>query len=98
MKISFFLIFVLKKLLWLPNLSVKIVKEADMSMDCELLTESQVSDILKLSIKTLQQKRSAGKPPAFIKLGGGAAVRYRKEDILAYIEGSRVTLKGENYD
>ena len=69
-----------------------------MNTNCELLTEDQVADMLRISKKTLQQKRSAGKPPAFVKLSGGAAVRYRKEDIMAYIEGSRVTLKGENHD
>ncbi len=65
---------------------------------CELYTEDQVAEMLHLSTKTLQQKRSAGKPPAFVKLAGGAAVRYRKEDILAYIEDSRVALKEENHD
>ncbi len=69
-----------------------------MNTNCELLTEDQVADMLRISKKTLQQKRSAGKPPSFVKLAGGAAVRYRKEDILAYIEGSRVTLKGETHD
>ena len=58
-----------------------------------LLTEEQAADILKLSPKTLQQKRSAGKLPVFVKLAGGAAVRYRWADLQDYISKSRVAVK-----
>ena len=58
-----------------------------------LLTEEQAASILQLSPKTLQQKRSARKPPVFVKLSGGSAVRYRWEDIADYIAQSRVAVK-----
>ncbi len=66
-----------------------------MTENMTLFTEDEVARMLKLSVKTLQQKRSAGKPPAFVKLDGGA-VRYVQGDLLQYIEESRVALKGTN--
>ena len=49
----------------------------------ELLTEDEVSAILKNSPRTLQQWRVAGKGPQFVKIGRG--VRYRRNVIEAWL-------------
>ncbi len=50
----------------------------------KLLTEVEAAELLALSAKTLRRWRWAGQGPEFVKLGG--AVRYRAEDIAAFIE------------
>jgi len=49
-----------------------------------LLTEAEAGRELALAVKTLQRWRWSGRGPRFIKLGG--AVRYRREDLEAFIE------------
>ncbi len=49
-----------------------------------LLFESDVSDLLKLSISWVQKARGQGTGPKFIKVGG--AVRYRLSDVQEYLE------------
>jgi len=53
-------------------------------MQDKLLTETEAANLLALSAKTLRRWRWAGLGPEFVKLGG--AVRYRAEDIAAFIE------------
>lgn len=49
-----------------------------------LLFESDVSDLLKLSISWVQKARGQGIGPKFIKVGG--AVRYRLSDVQEFLE------------
>jgi len=51
-----------------------------------LVNEKQSAEILSLSIKTLQGWRWRGEGPRFLKLG--RAVRYRREDLTAYLDES----------
>jgi hypothetical protein len=64
-----------------------------------LLTEVDAADLFKLSIRTLQAWRSKGIGPAFVRLG--RAVRYRRADLLAWLNAravrrSMVSSRGEN--
>ena len=52
--------------------------------DDTLLSEVQASDLLFLSVRTLQTWRCKGIGPAFVK--AGRAVRYRRADLLAWID------------
>ncbi|MFZ3354425.1 MAG: helix-turn-helix domain-containing protein [Xanthobacteraceae bacterium] len=51
-----------------------------------LLTEAQAADFLSLSMRTLQAWRVRGSGPNFCRLG--RAVRYRRSDLLAWIDAS----------
>ncbi len=52
-----------------------------------LLTEKEAAKILGFSIRTLQKWRVAGHGPEYVK--AGTAVRYRVEDIDAWIKSLR---------
>lgn len=58
-----------------------------------LILEREVSKLLTVSVKTLQAWRVYGNGPAFLKLGNGlrAPVRYRRSDVLKFLEDSLVT-------
>jgi hypothetical protein len=53
----------------------------------ELLTPEQAGKVLHLSARTLEGFRHTGLGPAFAKLGAGrsARVRYRREDLDAWV-------------
>jgi Helix-turn-helix domain len=51
-----------------------------------LLNEVQAADFLDLSIRTLQAWRLRGSGPPFVK--AGRAVRYRRRDLLDWIEAN----------
>ena len=53
-----------------------------------LLTEVQAADLLRLSIRTLQAWRTKEFGPAFVR--AGRAVRYRRRDLIAWIEANTV--------
>ena len=56
-----------------------------------LLTPDQAARVLKLSPKTLANKRSQGDGPRFIRLST-RAIRYRYQDLLEYVDsGSRMS-------
>jgi len=57
------------------------------SEDPTLLNERQVSELLTISVKTLQNWRSARRELPFIKVGGH--VRYVKAEVLSYITENR---------
>lgn len=63
--------------------------DRDAAHDSALMTEVEVAQHLKLAINTLQNWRSQdpSRGPAFVKLG--RAVRYRREDIEAYLRCAR---------
>lgn len=49
-----------------------------------LLTGREAAALLRLSERTMERHRTAGTGPRFISLG--RAVRYRRRDLLDYIE------------
>lgn len=52
----------------------------------ELATRQQVAEYTQTSIPTLARWAAEGKGPKVTKLGG--VVRYRREDVLAWIESA----------
>ena len=52
-----------------------------------LVTERDASELLGVSVRTLQKWRLQGNGPQFVKLGH--AVRYDVKDLEAYIERAR---------
>lgn len=52
-----------------------------------LLREKQVAQELGLSVRALQAWRSKGVGPVYLKLG--RSVRYRREDLEAFMEAGR---------
>lgn len=52
-----------------------------------LIDEREAAERLGLSVKTLRRWRWAGRPPAFLKIGG--AVRYDPQVLAAFVEASR---------
>jgi predicted DNA-binding transcriptional regulator AlpA len=58
-----------------------------------LVTAREVSQMLRVSLRTLGRMRSAGDVPASIKVGGN--VRWRLQDIREWIENGCPSLKGD---
>ena len=54
----------------------------------ELLTSLELSRRCGISVGTLQNWRSQGRGPTYVKLG--RSVRYRTDDIDAFLQASRV--------
>lgn len=57
-----------------------------------LLTEKQTAAYLNLTDRALQQRRYASLPPAYIKLPGSSAVRYRLSVLMAFVAEGEVPL------
>jgi len=57
-----------------------------------LLTQKQVAAFLKVERRTLWRWRKVGYGPPSLRVSAGNAIRYRyrKEDLLAWIESQRV--------
>jgi len=55
----------------------------------ELLNERDAADLLGLRPPTLRAWRFQRRGPAFVRLG--RAVRYRRTDLLAYLDNATVT-------
>ena len=58
-----------------------------------LLNESSVTKILNCEVKTLQAWRCRGGALPYVRVG--RLVRYKNEDVLAYIESRRVNSTSE---
>jgi len=56
-----------------------------------LLTESEVSNLLAVSVHTLRQWRMGRRGPAFCKIG--RIVRYRRSDLDRFISDSTVEVR-----
>jgi excisionase family DNA binding protein len=54
---------------------------------CEMLSTEQAAEYCGVSPRTLEKHRSRGGGPVFVKLGG--LVRYKVEDLDAWIAGGR---------
>lgn len=52
-----------------------------------LLTSEEVSEMLSISPRTLEGWRTSGEGPKYIRIGG-RAVRYRLEDIQAWVDAN----------
>ena len=62
-------------------------KEKDGAAAEEYLTTPEAAQLCAASVRTMQSWRGAGKGPPFVKLGN--LVRYRREDIDAWLEGGQ---------
>lgn len=65
------------------------------TIDPSLITydEHQASEILGFTVKTLQQRRWAGEPPRFLKVG--RLVRYRQSDLLDFLNSATIIPRNE---
>jgi hypothetical protein len=70
-----------------PRLALTGTARATLEGD-EFLTASHTAAILKRSPRTLANWRSAGRGPAYVKVGG--AVRYGRADLANFIAAHRV--------
>ena len=52
------------------------------------LTERPAAEYLGLSVRTLQKRRFEGQGPSYLKIG--RSVRYRLEDLDAFLEAHRI--------
>jgi len=55
----------------------------------ELIDEKEAAQLLNLRPSTLRAWRCQGRGPNFLRLGG--AVRYEREDLIKFIETSRIS-------
>jgi hypothetical protein len=60
-----------------------------------LLMEAEAADFLRLSVRTLQAWRLRIAGPAFVQVG--RAVRYRRRDLIAWIEANTVSPSRVSY-
>lgn len=60
------------------------MKQRNLKVDVMLLSQSEVAEMLGVSIRTLECWRWRKKGPKYIKVGRLA--RYKYEDVLAYID------------
>jgi DNA-binding transcriptional MerR regulator len=58
-----------------------------------LLAEVYAAELLGLSSRTLQAWRTKGTGPAFVR--AGRAVRYRRRDLIAWMDANTVVSKKE---
>lgn len=68
---------------------------------CERLLQTRdAAQMLGVSTAWLERKRWEGKPPTYVRVGGpnGRAVRYRKSDLLSYIEANTVSFQTSKAD
>ena len=64
-----------------------------MAHDLELLDTASAARALGLSPSTLNKWRTAGTGPAFVRMG--AAIRYRRADLAAFVAGRVVMSTAE---
>jgi excisionase family DNA binding protein len=60
--------------------------------DEKFFTTQEVAELLRVTVRTLERWRAAGKGPALITMGG--LIRYRHSDLDAWIEANRSTGEG----
>jgi len=54
-----------------------------------LLTESEAADVLRVSVRTVQAWRLRVTGPAYVQVG--RAIRYRRRDLIVWIEANTVS-------
>ncbi len=60
---------------------------------CELLTTAELAERLKISVATVRRWRHSGKGPNYVRFGRND-VRYRLEDVDAFLKSQTVTMFG----
>lgn len=60
---------------------------------CELLTTAELAERLKISVATVRRWRHGGKGPNYVRFGRND-VRYRLEDVDAFLKEKTVTMFG----
>jgi predicted DNA-binding transcriptional regulator AlpA len=55
-----------------------------------IMTEKEVADEWKVAPTCLRNWRYEGRGPKFLRLGGGATIRYRESDVRQYLESCAV--------
>ncbi|MDR6142367.1 excisionase family DNA binding protein [Microbacterium foliorum] len=51
----------------------------------DVATRRQVAEFTQISVPTLARWASEGKGPKSIRPGGGSVLRYRREDVMAWL-------------
>jgi predicted DNA-binding transcriptional regulator AlpA len=72
-------------------------KKREKTSTAEMLNTEDAAALVGVSVRTLECWRSAGRGPAYIRVGrrprpgqkGGGPVRYRRIDVLGWIEAQR---------
>ncbi len=67
-----------------------------MLQNSDILTTHEAARLLKISRKTLERMRVEGTGPAFCK--AGRSVRYRMQDLTAWLESHRFTSTSEAFE
>lgn len=65
-----------------------IVESAPLGTHLQTVGEERASEITGLAVRTLQQRRWLGKPPAYLKVG--RLVRYRVSDLEQFLDSCAV--------
>jgi len=68
--------------------TIKVTTGDKQAVQYVVVDEKQAAAYVNLSVKTLQARRAAHKPPAFLKIG--RSVRYRLVDLDAFLSAHRV--------
>lgn len=55
----------------------------------DLMLDSEVAKLLLVATQTLANRRARGEGPPYIKLGSGR-IRYRRAEVLAWLEESTI--------
>ena len=66
-----------------------------MTAQSDLMTPEQLSEMLHVTLSTLESWRAKGSGPPFVRLGKStrSPIRYRRSEVLAWIESTNA--KGE---
>jgi hypothetical protein len=64
----------------------EFLRRAELTASHELLTETEAAEFLRQKVKTLQGRRVTGGGVPFVKIG--RTVRYRRSDLIAYINAN----------
>lgn len=65
--------------------------EGRMAAEQNLLREEEAAAVVGFTVQTLRKRRYLRKPPQFLKVGRN--VRYRREDLRAFLEGCVVPVR-----
>lgn len=66
--------------------------EKTFGANLQTVNESLASEITGLAVRTLQQRRWLGKPPAYLKVG--RLIRYRVSDLEKFLDSCTVEARG----
>lgn len=55
-----------------------------------VMSPKVLAELLEVTPKSLERWRDAGTGPAWLKLPGSSLIRYRREDVVAWLDAARV--------